>query len=345
MKKFLALILTTALCLSLVACGDEDSSGSSSSSGNGFGDNKTPTIAVGETATTKKCEFTVDYINITNDVKPPNPSNFYSHYEADDGKVYVDFCIAYKNTETSDVDADQTISGKLIYGGKYEYTGFSMIEEDNRSDFTYSNITSIAPLCTEYVHYLFEVPEEVAASSAKIVLKMTIGGQNYQITVREGNGTTSGNTTQQGDKTSGAVTLGEVVATKKGEFSIDYVNIAKKITPPQPSSFYSYYEADDGKVYVDFCFAYKNTRNSSVDADDVISATLKYSSIYQYNGFSIIEEDSRSDFTYSNITSIAPLNTEYMHYLFEVPEEVSTNDKSIKIVFTIDGNNYTYEVR
>ena len=77
MKKFLALILTTALCLSLVACGDEDSSGSSSSSGNGFGDNKTPTIAVGETATTKKCEFTVDYINITNDVKPPNPSNFY----------------------------------------------------------------------------------------------------------------------------------------------------------------------------------------------------------------------------------------------------------------------------
>ncbi len=59
----------------------------------------------------------------------------------------------------------------------------------------------------------------------------------------------------------------------------------------------------------------------------------------------MIEEDRRSDFTYSNITSISPLCTEYVHYLFEVPEEVETSTDPVEISFTVDGNTYTYKVR
>ena len=306
----------------------------------------TPIIEVGGSAVTDTCEFMVDYVNITGNVIPPKPGSWYSHYEADDGKVYVDFCVAYKNTNTANIDADETISGLLIYNGKYEYKGFSMIEEDNRSDFTYSNITSIAPLSTEYVHYLFEVPKEVETSGAEIVLKMTIGGKDYKIIVREGNGVTEENTApEQNSKTSGEVAIGEVLKTKNSEFNIDYSNITKDVIPPKPDSWYSHYEADEGKVYVDICFAYKNTGNKNVDADEVISAKLKYADKYEYTGFSMIEEDSRADFTYSNITSIAPLSTEYVHYLFEVPEEVSTSNNSIEIFFDIDGNSYTYKVK
>ncbi len=93
-------------------------------------------------------------------------------------------CIAYKNTDTRDIDADDTVSATMIYDGKYEYTGFSMIEEDNRSDFTYSNITSIAPLSTEYVHYLFEVLEEVGNSDKSVVVNFTIDGNSYSYAVR-----------------------------------------------------------------------------------------------------------------------------------------------------------------
>ena len=59
----------------------------------------------------------------------------------------------------------------------------------------------------------------------------------------------------------------------------------------------------------------------------------------------MIEENSRGDFTYSNITSIAPLATEYVHYLFAVPAEVDTSSESVEITFTIGGNTYTYTVR
>ena len=96
---------------------------------------------------------------------------------------------------------------------------------------------------------------------------------------------------------------------------------------------------------MDICFAYKNTSERKVGADEIISAKLKYAGKYEYTGFTTIEEDSRGDFTYTNITSISPLSTEYVHYLFSVPEEVKTSTESIEITFVIDGNTYTYKLR
>lgn len=366
MKKLFALLLAAVMCLSLAACGDS-ASAETTIAAETVADtteaveqttastetvatevevvDNTPVIAVGESAATDVCEFTVDYVNITKDVIPPQAGGWYSHYEAEAGKVYVDLCVAYKNTDTANVDADQTLFGKLIYKGQYEYDGFSMIEEENRSDFTYSNITAVAPLTTEYMHYLFPVPEEVEASGAEVLLKMIIGGAEYKIVVREGNGEAESTAETTLGKTSGEVALGETVVTKNSEFNIDYVNITGDVVPPQPGSWYSHYEAEAGKLYVDICFAYKNTGDSSIVADSAISAKLKYAGKYDYTGFSMIEEESRSDFTYSNITSIAPLCTEYVHFLFPVPEEVGTSSESVEITFTVDGNTYTYQLR
>lgn len=365
MKKRFMLFLAVVICFSLSACVEDkaavqptESVAVSTVEGPEAGEipevsepmedtteDKAPVITVGDSSMTNICEFSIEYINITNDVMPPQPGDWYSHYEADKGKVYVDICVAYKNTDTSEVTADETISGILLYDGTYEYTGFSIIEEDNRTDLNYSNITSIAPLSTEYVHYLFEVPEEIKDTGAEIVLKMNIGGSDYKIIAREGNGTATVQDKSETWKTSGEVAIGEVVVTKNSEFNIDYADIVNSVVPPQPGDWYSYYEAEEGKVYVDICFAYKNTNSQNVEADSVISAELKYADKYEYTGFSIIEEGSRADFTYSNITSIAPLSTEYVHYLFEVPQEVQTSGESIEVTFTVDGNTYTYKVR
>lgn len=383
MKKLIVLLLAAALCLSLAACGDRKSPNNSAGESKNLIEetqvpektdeitesectedesteseqptqaaetetpevDTTPVISIGDRISTDTCEFSIDYINITNDVLPPSPGSWYSHYEADDGKVYVDFCVAYKNMASGNIGADETVSGILIYADKYEYKGFSMIEEDNRSNFTYSNITSIVPLTTEYVHYLFEVPEEVETSNLNIVLKMRIGGIDYKVIAREGDGASAEEAAPQTGKTSGAVEIGEVVVTKNAEFNIDYSDITNDVMPLYPGSWYSHYEADDGKVYVDVCFAYKNTSGKSVSADNVISAKLKYADKYDYSGFSMIEEDNRGNFTYSNITSVAPLSTEYIHYLFEVPEEVQNSSESIVVTFSVSGNTYTYAVR
>ena len=130
------------------------------------------------------------------------------------------------------------------------------------------------------------------------------------------------------------------------DFYVEKSQITTKVTPPQPGQFYSTYNADAGKVYVDVCISYKNTSPQNIGADDAVSGKLIYSGMYEYNGFSCIEEDSRSDFTYSNITSIAPLSTEYIHLLFHVPQEIQTNTAApVAVQFTVNGTTYAYNVR
>ena len=169
---------------------------------------------------------------------------------------------------------------------------------------------------------------------------MKIGGKKFDIVARK-----------EGEKIEGVtasatkIQKNQSITTSNAEFYIESTSIAKIIKPPFPASYYSYYEADDGKKYVEISFSYKNTSTSSVDADSVISATLIYNAEYKYYGFTTIEENNRSDFTYTNITNVAALETAYIHYLFEVPDEVASSNSSLEIVFTIDGNTYNYKIR
>jgi len=295
----------------------------------------------------KACEFFVDYTNITDDVMPPQPADWYTHYEAEAGKLYIDLCVGYRSLTAKERMADELLNAVLIFAGKYEYTGFTMIEESSRGDFTYSNITSVAPLANEYIHYLFEVPEEVGLSDGSLEIRLTVDGNTYDITVREGS---EGEVIKVNEnavlKTSGEVKLGEIVAVAGTcEFFVDYSDITDDVMPLYPGDWYSHYEADEGKVYVDFCVGYRNWKNKNVTADDVMAAKLIYDGKYEYTGFSMIEDEGRSDFTYSNITSIIPLSTEYLHFLFEIPAELENETAGIVINFSVGGNVYSYTVR
>lgn len=131
------------------------------------------------------CQFNIDYTDVTKKVVPKNPERYYRYYEAEKGMTYVDICIAYKNLESSAVMADDVGSAVMYYDNNYEYKSFSCIEEDNRGSFTYSNITSIDPLTTEYLHYIFEVPDEVVKSGKSMVVYLSFGEDNiYRINIK-----------------------------------------------------------------------------------------------------------------------------------------------------------------
>ena len=57
------------------------------------------------------------------------------------------------------------------------------------------------------------------------------------------------------------------------------------------------------------------------------------------------EQSERSMFDYSNLVNVIPLCTEYIHYIFQVPEELETSSDQVTISFKIDGSNYTYSVK
>lgn len=131
-----------------------------------------------------KYEISVIGYNFSKKILPPNTSGYYSYYEAkEDGHQYLDIKLNYKNLAGSEIDADEVGSIKIKFADKYEYTSFSIIE-DSDGDFTYSNITPIAPLTTGKLHYLFDIPDEVANSSESIVAYITVGTENYELVIR-----------------------------------------------------------------------------------------------------------------------------------------------------------------
>lgn len=292
-------------------------------------------------------EFSVESIAIGDEVIPPCAGESCTYYEAENGKTYVDVCIRYTNLGDSARSVSELQQAILLFGGTYIYNGFTVAEKNDRSDFTYANITQIEPGSTEYFHFLFEVPQELEESSAALKMMLYADGNVYMLPVREGNDHYSPDLSEDGSEiTEGKILTGDTVRIPGVcEFNVDFCSITDQVLPPQHGEWYSYYKASEGKVYIDFCIAYRNLSCTPTEADTILRAKLTYAGTTEYTGFTVIEENNRSDITYTSITDIAPLATEYLHCLFEVPEEVTQNDKTIEITFTIGENTYTYQLQ
>ena len=137
-------------------------------------------VTDGEVVVTDNAEFYVEYSEFTRDVIPPNQGMGYNHYPAEDGKILLDFCIAYTNRETQKITAHKAVSAKLKQAEAYVYTA----EENNRSMFESPSLVNILPLCTEYVHWIFQIPEEMATNDEPLTISFKIDGKNYTYSVK-----------------------------------------------------------------------------------------------------------------------------------------------------------------
>ena len=309
---------------------------------NGTNINKQQTVTI-----SNYCEFTIENIDITNDVVPPKKSGVYSHYQAYDGKTYVDIRIKYKNTQSKKISADDVFRAYLIFSDIYEYRGFNIVEDDGGSDFTYSSITNIAPLSTIYLHVLFETSSLIKTTNGSLKAVFQINGKTYVVNIRDGSAEPMDTSEGYKQKSSGSIEKGEKIAIPgKCEFYIDSIDITSAVRPPRATGYYLYYKADEGNKYIDICFCFKNTGNQNLSADNAIkSAKFTYKSKYEYSASGCIEEKGRSEFTYLLITDIKPLCYEYIHVMFEVPDEVANNASGIPVSFVINGAKYSVTIK
>ncbi len=368
MKKFLTLILVVTVCLSLSSCSQDTTANSSPTV-------KLPSIT--EPSFTVESSLIVepekpiypesinkgDTLVISNEfevqlksqdfttiVKPPKADGFYTYYEVkDNNKIYHHTVFEVKNLKSSYLRSDRVFDILLLYDGKYEYTGFSTIEKDGGSEFTYTNISGIDPLVTRRIHFLTEVPLEVSNSGKKVELFIIINnekilctnevGENHILVEDDSKSEIKENTSY---KNFTELKIGETVT------DVDYVEMTVKkaeftstVKSSKASSYYSYYEVKEtNKVYAHLLVAFKNLKTTGLNADEVANVELIYDNRYFYTGFSTIEKDGGSDLTYTNITRIDPLDIGVIHYIIEVPNEVQESGK--EVVFTINLNNEQY---
>lgn len=203
-KRMLLGVFAAFMVLSLAACGggaestaNESTSNTTQSSDQSqtepqdaasadSQEEEVPKIEIGQTTTIPDlCEFTVTSSGLKKEVVPPNPGDFYTYYSEEDGKTYVDVVINTKNLRTTARSADEFGSVKIYCSGGYEYDSFSTIEENGGSNFTYTNITNVDPLETGVIHYIAEIPNELANDqSVGMIAKIKMLDNDYELTVR-----------------------------------------------------------------------------------------------------------------------------------------------------------------
>lgn len=130
------------------------------------------------------------------------------------------------------------------------------------------------------------------------------------------------------------------------EFTIKKVEFSKRVNPPNPDSYYSYYQVnEDELIYLHVITEVKNLQAQSVLADEFLNIEAKYNDKYIYNGFSTIEKSGGRDFTYTSITGIDPLKVGRIHFLIEVPLEVKNKINPLELKININGKSFIYKVR
>ena len=140
-------------------------------------------IKIGDVICTDDYEFTLTNVEMSYEVLPSNTSSVYSSYPAASGKVYIDVEATVKNTMQRDIRIKELFTASLIYDGKYPYSGFTVVDDDNRFDWAGSYVAA-TPLETCLVHSLIECPVEVDNSGKPVVVYLELGDEIFEYTLR-----------------------------------------------------------------------------------------------------------------------------------------------------------------
>ena len=286
-------------------------------------------------------------------MSPPNPDTFASAYKVGDEKnIYLDVMVYVKNTQGKSFNLDDAIDFKLVYDGKYNYDGFSVIEEADGSDLESAYISYLSPLMTAKMHFPIEVPLEVRDSGKEYAIIMEVYGEEYQFTGEEGTGEVVQMTKAKELTSNDSWQSFEDIAIDSTVVDEDYAEVTlksaefkTKVVPPSASGFYSYYEVKDtANVYLDVVLEFKNLMTDAKAADELMDVSAIYDNTYKYTGFRTVEADDGEDFDYAMSTYIDPLTSRTMHYVIEMPLEITESGKPLAVVFEFNGKEYKYEL-
>jgi len=198
MKKIILLVLITSITIGMISCTSNTNSTTTTNKETESEDTTTDKeenedtnekkeemkeISLSETISNDSFDLTLNNVELTYDVLPEDVSGFYTHYQADQGKVYINIDVDIKNNQKQNLDCDRIMDVGADYNNGYTYRA-SPVVEDSSTGFTYANITSIAPLETKGMRYLIDCPQEVEETDNPLVVNFDLNGETYSYTIR-----------------------------------------------------------------------------------------------------------------------------------------------------------------
>ena len=345
MKKVLCVILAILLLASLCACGgtsDEtsrredrtDKSEGTNEAVNEETEPKKTEKAISADSVTQigdAAEIEIANVFVTNDVMPPKPSSFYTHYEASSGNVYFVVVMDAKNLGTDAVSANDLITATLVID-ENEYSATTLVETDDGASLDRGTSKNVDALAVARLYQLYSVPESVDTQEFKLVIKN--GEETYASEFSLSNF----------ESKVEAVNIGDTITDDKTiSLTIDSVEFKNTLYPPKASGYYHYYDADTDKTYLIVKMTVTNLKGSDMKYDSIAGVSCVYNEKYNYSFFTVFEEDGGADLNgYPGQYAISPLDKGVVYYLAEVPAQVA--EGPVEISFYIAGNYYAYSL-
>lgn len=147
------------------------------------------------------------------------------------------------------------------------------------------------------------------------------------------------------NKKENIIKVGDVVKIEdKFEINLKSIKFSEKVLPDDTSGFYTYFEAEEGQIYIEIDTDIKNLQKTDVMVDEIGSLEVDYNNGYKYNAF-LKPESSKTGFSYANITAISPLKTLGVRWLVDVPLEVKDSKEPIVLTFTIGDETFKLNYR
>lgn len=315
---WVAIVVVLIIIIASVSGGDD--SGSSSSGGSSAISLESANVV----------EDTVQYeiINVFKSSKVQAPMGGGLYYSPESGNEYIIVEAKVKSLLSQATDLNEVLTMSLTVNGQvYAATAYELSAND--SDVSQS--WAIEPLTETKMYFACQVP--IGVSTDGMVLSVTSGGKTSTTPVSIADFESEKTFIEIGKE----ITDGETLSA-----TVEKVYFTSKISPSNPDGFYSYYEAENGKIYLAMKVKVKNLKGDDLQCEDIAGVKCVYNDKYEYDAASCVEEDEGSDLTYTSITSIAPLDTTVMYYYIEMPKDAENGGSEISMY--ILGETYYYKV-
>ena len=130
-------------------------------------------------------KFTVEYkeCKFNKTISPSNAKEFGAYYENhSDAKLYMDVMLTYTNTSSQEIRADEAAKMTANCAG-VNYNCFAAVETEQGTNFEFAADSQISAGESVVIHYIFDVPSTMEATSHDIAIDVVMDGKLYYIDI------------------------------------------------------------------------------------------------------------------------------------------------------------------
>lgn len=157
--------------------------------------------------------------------------------------------------------------------------------------------------------------------------------------------TSSGTKAKAADSSSNAKQINQGEAASDGstaELTINKCEFTNKVEPDQKRSYYSYWQAEEGKTYFVITGTLKNLMKENKEDDDIVEVKVLYDT-QEYNYRCMMVAEQHGDLT--TFAFLEPLSPQKMKFAASMPAEAANDGKPIKVQIKIGGQKFIYNYR